>query len=65
MSVSKERIKSMINIWQAEVDSIKDFLFMKGGESYSIDYNLSSCRALCLLECINHATLLLVEDNNL
>lgn len=43
----------LIRAWQDELNNIKEMLILKGAESSTLEYNLLSCEALRLSECIS------------
>ena len=48
-------LKSLIDAWNIEFETLKDQLESMGDKSNTAEYNLLSCEALRLLMCINDA----------
>ena len=42
----------LIDYWKDEYNSLKEQLMVRGGQADSLEYNLLSCEALRLHECI-------------
>jgi Ni,Fe-hydrogenase III large subunit len=58
--ISSLNVRAMIKKWLCEVEEIKGHLFEAGSRADSLEYNLLSCRAMALLECVNDASMLLI-----